>query len=130
MSEFQERDLNQAEGVDLNQAEGVDLNQAEGIDLNQAEGVDLNHAEGVDLNQAEGVEVDPSKEGLNKEILEYIEINEESRGGWQADFKFAKELVKEGKLDLALKLALLAREAQIKEGSQKESPPEFSSNNI
>jgi hypothetical protein len=78
----------------------------------------------IESTQTESTEEDLNKEKMNKEVLNYIEINEKNEGGWESDFKFAKELVKEDKLELALKLSLLAREAQIKEKSQKETPTE------
>lgn len=75
-------------------------------------------------NEVSATDENKEIENFRPNLLSYIENNRKNEGGWQNDFDFAKKLADEGKVEEALKLALLAREAQIKEGSQKETPAE------
>lgn len=114
MSELQEKNIPQPEVEAKTMEVGFEPLNLQGVDLD-------NQKEGEQIKLGEN---DPNEEKLNKKVLDYIEINKNGEGNWQVDFEFAQKLAEEGKLELALKLALLAREAQIKEGPQKETPTE------
>jgi hypothetical protein len=137
MSEFKNKELTEIHGSHVWEAEYESPENPETTNLAKPteksesdlkpENITINASNQEDKTSTpELIENVPSKEKgeLANTILTYIETNKKNEGSWEKDFDFAKKLAEQGKFEEALKLALLAREAQIKEGSQKETPVE------